>query len=64
MMLLFKTKILYDDEYRQSINKKCDLFINDDFLKSFNAPELVRGRIPFNAVDVANALKLPAEPFE
>ena len=34
MMLLFKTKILYDDEYRQSINKKCDLFINDDFLKS------------------------------
>lgn len=36
----------------------------DDFLKSFNAPELVRGRIPFNAVDVANAMKLPAEPFE
>lgn len=35
----------------------------DDFLKSFNAPEMARGRIPFNAVDVANALKLPAEPF-
>ena len=36
----------------------------DDFLKSFNAPEMAKGRIPFNAVDVANAMKLPAEKFE
>lgn len=36
----------------------------DDFLKSFNAPELAKGRIPFDAVDVANAMKLPAEPFQ
>lgn len=36
----------------------------DDFLKSFNAPEMAKGRMPFNAVDVANAMKLPAEPFE
>lgn len=35
----------------------------DDFLKSFNAPELAKGKIPFDAVDVANAMKLPAEPF-
>ncbi len=35
----------------------------DDFLKSFNAPEMVKGKIPFNAVDVANAMKRPAEPF-
>ena len=36
----------------------------DDFLKSFNAPELAKGKIPFDAVDVANAMKLPAEPFK
>ncbi len=36
----------------------------DDFLKSFNAPEMAKGRIPFDAVDVANAMKLPAEPFK
>lgn len=36
----------------------------DDFLKSFNAPEMAKGRIPFDAVDVANALQLPPEPFE
>ena len=36
----------------------------DDCLKSFNAPEMIRGKIPFNAVDVANALSLPAEPFK
>lgn len=36
----------------------------DDYLKSFNAPEMIRGKIPFNAVDVANALSLPAEPFK
>ena len=34
MMLIFKSKILYDDEYRKSINKSCDLFKNDDFLDS------------------------------
>ena len=36
----------------------------DDFLKSFNAPEMAKGRIPFNAVDVADVLKRPAEPFK
>ena len=36
----------------------------NDFLKSFNAPELAKGKIPFDAVDVANAMKLPAEPFK
>lgn len=36
----------------------------DDCLKSFNAPEMIKGKIPFNAVDVANALSLPAEPFK
>ena len=34
MMLIFKSKILYDDEYRRKINKNCDLFKNDDFLES------------------------------
>ena len=34
MMLIFKSKLLYDDEYRRSINKCCDLFKNDDFLES------------------------------
>ena len=34
MMLIFKSKILYDDEYRRSINKSCALFKNDDFLES------------------------------
>ena len=34
MMLIFKTKILYDEQYRKEINKNCDLFSNDDFLKS------------------------------
>lgn len=36
----------------------------DDCLKSFNAPELAKGRIPYDAVDVADAMQLPAEPFE
>lgn len=36
----------------------------DDFLKSFNAPELVNGRIPFDAVDVADVMQQRAEPFE
>ena len=40
-----------------------DPTVYDDILKSFNAPEMAKGRMPFNAVDVANALKLPAEPF-
>ena len=34
MMLIFKSKILYDDEYRKKINKNCQLFKNDDFLDS------------------------------
>ena len=33
-MIIFKNKILYDDEYRKEINKKSDLFKNDDFLES------------------------------
>lgn len=36
----------------------------DDCLKSFNAPELVNGRIPFDAVDVADVMQQRAEPFE
>ena len=36
----------------------------DNCLKSFNAPEMVKGKIPFNAVDVANALRQPAESFK
>jgi len=32
-------------------------------LKSFNLPELGRDRLPFNAADVARALRLDAEPF-
>ena len=34
LMLIFKNKIIYDDEYRKEINKKCDLFKDDDFLES------------------------------
>ena len=34
MMLIFQTKILYDDEYRKELNKTCDLFKKDDFLES------------------------------
>ena len=34
MMLIFKSKILYDDEYRKELNKSCELFENDDFLES------------------------------
>ena len=34
MMLIFKTKILYDDEYRKEINKSSKLFSKDDFLES------------------------------
>lgn len=36
----------------------------DDFLKSFNVPELAKDKIPFDAVDVASAMELPAESFE
>ena len=34
MMLIFKSKILYYDEYRKELNKNSDLFKNDDFLES------------------------------
>jgi len=34
LMLLTKSKMLYNDEYRQNINKSCEHFINDDFLSS------------------------------
>ena len=34
MMLIFKSKILYDDEYRKEINKSSKLFSKDDFLES------------------------------
>jgi len=34
LMLITKSKILFDDEYRKSINNKCEHFIDDDFLKS------------------------------
>ena len=36
----------------------------DHFLKSFNIPELCRGRVPFDAIDVENAMKLPIEKFK
>ena len=35
----------------------------DETLKSFNAPELSKGDIPFDAVDVEQLLKQEAEPF-
>lgn len=35
----------------------------DANLKSFNAPELGRGQVHFNAADVAAAMELPAETF-
>ena len=34
MMLIFKSKIIYDDEYRKELNKSCELFEDDDFLES------------------------------
>ena len=34
MMLIFRTKLLYNDDYRKEINKSCDLFSQDDFLES------------------------------
>lgn len=36
----------------------------DTFLKSFNAPELATGHIPFDATDVSKAMKKTAEPFK
>ena len=35
----------------------------DNNLKSFNAPELGKGKVPFDVSDVAEAMKLKAEPF-
>ena len=34
LMLITKSKILFNDEYRKEINKKCDLFQEDDFLEN------------------------------
>lgn len=36
----------------------------DNFLKSFNVPELGKGRVPFDASDVAKTLKKDTEPFK
>ena len=36
LMLLTKSKILSNDEFRQNINKSCEHFINDDFLSSLS----------------------------
>lgn len=36
----------------------------DDCLKSFNIPELSRGPVPFNAIDVENVMKQKAEKFK
>ncbi len=36
----------------------------DDCLKSFNIPELSRGSVPYDAVDIEEAMKLPAEKFK
>ncbi len=36
----------------------------DNCLKSFNIPELSRGPVPFNAIDIENAMKQPIEKFK
>ncbi len=36
----------------------------DNCLKSFNIPELSKGEVPFNALDVERIMKQKAEPFE
>lgn len=36
----------------------------DDCLKSFNVPELSRGPVPFNAIDIENVMKQEAEKFK
>ena len=34
LMIITKSKIIYDDDYRKELNKKCALFEKDDFLQS------------------------------
>ena len=34
LMLITKSKILFDDEYRKKINENCEHFKNDDFIES------------------------------
>ncbi len=36
----------------------------DNCLKSFNIPELSKGEVPFNALDVERVMKQKSEPFE
>lgn len=36
----------------------------DDCLQSFNIPELSRGSVPFDAIDIENVMKRKAEPFK
>ena len=36
----------------------------DDCLKSFNIPELSQGSVPFDAIDIENVMKQPAEKFK
>ncbi len=36
----------------------------DDCLQSFNIPELSRGSVPFNAIDIENVMKRKAEQFK
>ncbi len=36
----------------------------DNCLQSFNIPELSRGSVPFNAIDIENVMKRKAEPFK
>lgn len=36
----------------------------DNFLKSFNIPELSRGPVPFDAIDIENAMRQPTEAFK
>jgi Tol biopolymer transport system component len=38
--------------------------VYDHLLKSFNAPELIRGPLPFGATDVQEAMKQESESFE
>ena len=40
-----------------------ELSFYDDCLKSFNIPELSRGPVPFNTIDIEQALKQEAEQF-
>lgn len=36
----------------------------DDCLKCFNIPELIRDKVPFNAIDIENVMKQTAEDFK